>query len=120
MTLYSIRASCPECEAPLRRRMNNTTYEHFLGCSSYPNCRHAEPLVEAEQDLAEQIVLLEAALKRAIHSTPRVREAEPVAVNVDRKLKALLFMFHPDRRGETVPANEIATALNNLRREVTA
>ncbi len=120
MTLYSIQASCPECMAPLRRRMNRQTGEHFLGCSSYPDCSHAEPFVDIEQDLAEQIAQLEAALKRAIHSTPRVREAESLVVKLDRKLKALLFMFHPDRRGETVPANEIATALNNLRREVAA
>jgi len=38
---------CPECESDLIIRMGR--YGKFIGCSSYPKCKHMEPL-EKPQD----------------------------------------------------------------------
>ena len=30
--------ACPECDGPMRLRMNRLTQQQFWGCASYPNC----------------------------------------------------------------------------------
>lgn len=39
--------ACPDCGKPLVIRTNSATREPFLGCSTWPSCRHTEPLPEA-------------------------------------------------------------------------
>lgn len=36
-------AKCPKCGSQLVKRQNKRTGEPFLGCSSYPACRHTQP-----------------------------------------------------------------------------
>lgn len=39
--------ACPKCGQPLIIRRNHESGEEFLGCSTWPECRHTEPLPES-------------------------------------------------------------------------
>ncbi len=107
---YSIRAECPECGRAMRVRTNRRDRSQFLGCTGYPNCRYSEEYEPQAQALARQIAELETHLTRAIQSGGRRRTTD-----IDAELKRMIFRFHPDRVGETVPAHDVAVALNELR-----
>lgn len=44
--LLSVPDTCPQCGAELRLRTG--PYSTFLGCSTYPRCRHITQLTEVE------------------------------------------------------------------------
>lgn len=41
---------CPNCDGKLVIRTNKKTKEQFLGCTNYPKCKTAEPLLENEKE----------------------------------------------------------------------
>lgn len=41
-----VKRICPERGDDLVIRQNRSTQQHFLGCSSYPECQYTEPLPE--------------------------------------------------------------------------
>jgi ssDNA-binding Zn-finger/Zn-ribbon topoisomerase 1 len=38
---------CPDCAGFLVLRTNSLNGTEFLGCSSYPSCKHTEPIPES-------------------------------------------------------------------------
>jgi ssDNA-binding Zn-finger/Zn-ribbon topoisomerase 1 len=38
--------ACPKCGQPLLIRHNHESGQEFLGCSSWPECKHTEALPE--------------------------------------------------------------------------
>ena len=43
----NIIKACPRCGALLIERTNSETGEPFLGCTTWPECKHTEPLPES-------------------------------------------------------------------------
>src|SRR6266702_2731989 len=114
---YRLAADCPHCGAPLVLRQNRQTGALFTGCSAYPGCAFTEPhdarvqtlstgLVEAVQTLATQVVQAQA-------ETRRQRAAE--RATLDRTVRQLIALAHPDRWPDTPLAHELTVALVALR-----
>ena len=114
---YRLAADCPHCGAPLVLRQNRRTGALFTGCSAYPGCAFTEPhdarvqtlstgLVQAVQTLATQVVQVQAA-------TQRQRAAE--RATLDRTVRQLIALAHPDRWPDTPLAHELTVALVALR-----
>ena len=115
MTLYAL--SCAKCGSAMTLRRNRESGDPFLGCRSFPACRHTEMYDEAIGELQAEV----ASLRRRLEVREYLGAAATPgnAAHVDRSLKRMLFEFHPDRC-ETVPALEITVALNRLRQEMAA
>src|SRR5712691_6360421 len=114
---YRLAAACPHCGAPLVLRQNRQTGALFTGCSAYPGCAFTEPhdarvqtlstgLVEAVQTLATQVVQAQA-------ESQRQRAAE--RATLDRTVRQLIALAHPDRWPDTPLAHELTVALVALR-----
>lgn len=103
---------CPDCGKPLRVRSNRQDGSAFVGCSSWPDCRFAAPVLEA---LAEPLAELERAAKGA-NAEPR--EAEPSGANLSARILELVSDWHPDRHPEPIPSERVCAELNRLRSEV--
>jgi len=122
---------CPKCGNRLQLKRARASQEPFLGCVSYPTCRYTENYDSAMAVLQERLVKSEQVVKElarslveASNGSPESELVDEVAADalaaVDRKLRAVIFELHPDRRGETVPTTEVVAQLNRLRAEVAA
>ena len=118
---YRVAADCPHCGAPLVLRQNRQTGALFTGCSAYPGCAFTEPhdarvqtlstgLVEAVQTLATQVVQAQA---EAQAESQRQLAAE--RATLDRTVRQLITLAHPDRWPDTPLAHELTVALVALR-----
>jgi len=114
---YRLAADCPHCGAPLVLRQNRQTGALFTGGSAYPGCAFTEPhdsrvqtlstgLVQAVQTLATQVVQAQA-------ESQRQRAAE--RATLDRTVRQLIALAHPDRWPDTPLAHELTVALVALR-----
>ena len=105
-----LAVECADCGSAMTLRRNRESGDAFLGCRSYPRCKYTERYDETLGELLAENLELRDRLELLAGS-------DHGAATFDHKLRGLLFQFHPDRR-ETIPAHEIAVALNLLRQEV--
>jgi hypothetical protein len=116
------------CSAPLVLRQNRQTGALFTGCSASPGCAFREPhdprvqilsvgVVQAVQTLATQVGQAQTAaqpqLAQAQAEAQRQRAAE--RATLDRSMRQLIALAHPDRRPDTPLAHELTVALVALR-----
>src|SRR5438445_7828571 len=123
---YRLAADCPHCGAPLVLRQNRQTGALFTGCSAYPGCAFTEPhdarvqalstgLVQAVQTLATQVVQAQARRLVAETQTETQRQLAAERATLERTVRQLIALAHPDRWPDTPLAHEITVALVALR-----
>ena len=114
---YRLAADCPHCGAPLVLRQNRQTGVLFTGCSAYPGCAFAEPhdprvqtlsagVVQAVHTLATQVVQAQAEAQRQVAAE---------RATLDRTVRQLIALAHPDRWPDTPLAHALTVALVALR-----
>src|SRR5439155_20327531 len=119
---YRVTADCPYCGAPLVLRQNRQTCALFTGCSAYPGCAFTEPhdarvqalstgLVQAVQTLATQVVQAQARRQVAETQTETQRQLAAERATLERTVRQLIALAHPDRWPDTPLAHEITVAL---------
>jgi hypothetical protein len=114
---YRLAADCPCCGAPLVLRQNRQTEALFTGCSGYPRCAFTEPHDPRVHALTLQVVQIQAEAQRQVAlaqaETQRHVAAERAAL--DRTVRQLISLAHPDRWPDTPLAHELTVALVALR-----
>ena len=125
---YRLAADCPRCGAPLVLRQNRHTSELFTGCSGYPGCGFTEPhdprvqtlstgVARAVHALATQVAQVQTEAQRqvalALAETQRQVAAE--RATLDRTVRQLIALAHPDRWPDNPLAHELTVALVALR-----
>ena len=114
---YRLAADCPHCGAPLVLRQNRQTGALFTGCSAYPGCAFSEPhdprvqalrtgVVQAVQTLAAQVGQVQADAQRQVAAE---------RATLERTVRQLIALIHPDRWLDTPLAHELTVALVALR-----
>jgi hypothetical protein len=114
---YRLATDCPHCGAPLVLRQNRQTGALFTGCSAYPGCAFTEPhdtrvqtltteVVQAVQRLAAQVVEAQAESQRQLAAE---------RATLERTVRQLIALAHPDRWPDTPLAHELTVALVALR-----
>src|SRR5712691_183143 len=127
-TASRLAADCPHCRAPLVLRQNRQTGALFTGCSAYPSCAFSEPhdprvqspstaVVQAVPVLATQEaqVQTEAQRQRAQAQADALRQGAAERATLDRSVRQLIALAHPDRWPDTPLAHELTVALVALR-----
>ena len=122
---YRLAADCPSCGAPLVLRQNRQTGVLLTGCSAYPSCAFAEPhdprvqtlSTGAVQALATQVVQAQAEAQRQLAQAQADAQWHVAAerVTLDRTVRQLIALAHPDRWPDTPLAHELTVALVALR-----
>jgi hypothetical protein len=125
---YRLAADCPHCGAPLVLRQNRQTGALFTGCSAYPGCAFREPhdprvqtlstaVVQAVQTLATQVVQVQTEAQRQVaHAQAETqRQVAAERATLDRTVRHLIGLAHPDRWPDTALAHELTVALVALR-----
>ena len=125
---YRVAADCPHCGAPLVLRQNRQTGALFTGCSAYPGCAFTEPhdarvqtlstgLVQAVQTLATQVGQAQAEARRQVAEAQAETQRQLAAerATLDRAVRQLIALAHPDRWPDTPLAHELTVALVALR-----
>jgi hypothetical protein len=126
---YRLAADCPRCGAPLVLRENRQTAILFTGCSAYPGCAFAEPhdprvqalsteVAQAVQALAAQVaqVQTEAQGQVALAQAETQRHVAAERAALDRTVRHLIALAHPDRWPDTPLAHELTVAMVALRK----
>ena len=114
---YRLAADCPCCRAPLVLRQNRRTGALFTGCSAYPGCAFCEPydprvqrlstgVVEAVRTLASQVAQVQAEARQHVAAE---------RATLERTVRQLIALAHPDRWPDTPLAHELTVALVALR-----
>src|SRR5215470_12690770 len=114
---YRLAADCPRCGAPLVLRQNRQSGALFTGCSAYPGCAFSEPhdprvqtlstgVVRAVEALASQVAQIQAEAQR---------QAATERATLERRVRQLIALAHPDRWPDTPLAHELTVALVALR-----
>jgi ssDNA-binding Zn-finger/Zn-ribbon topoisomerase 1 len=135
---------CPDCGAPLRIRRRHSDGVRFLGCSTYPDCQHTQPLPpgystraatdhtrEAEllatiARLRQEIRELNAALERAaewhsktlhelIDAQIAAERQQSAPEALHRELTRLIASCHPDKWGGSEVAKTLCQEVVKLR-----
>ena len=127
-TASRLAADCPHWSAPLVLRQNRQTGALFTGCSAYPSCAFSEPhdprvqslstaVVQAVHVLATQgaQVQTEAQRQRAQAQADALRQGAAERATLDRSVRQLIALAHPDRWPDTPLAHEVTVALVALR-----
>ena len=125
---YRLAADCPRCGAPLVLRQNRQSATLFTGCSAYPSCTFAEPhdprvqalsteVAQAVQALATQVAQVQAEARRQVaHAqTDAQRHLAAERATLNRTVRQLIALAHPDRWPDTPLAHELTVALVALR-----
>jgi hypothetical protein len=125
---YRLAADCPRCGAPLVLRQNRQTGTLFTGCSAYPGCAFAEPhdprvqalstaVVQAVQTLATQAAQMQTEVQQQLAQAQAEVQQQVAAerATLDRTVRQLIALAHPDRWPETPLAHELTVALVALR-----
>jgi hypothetical protein len=126
---YRLAADCPRCGAPLVLRQNRQTETLLTGCSAYPHCAFAEPhdprvqtlsidVVRAVQALATQVAQVQTEARRQVaHAqVDAQRHMAAERATLDRTVRQLIALAHPDRWPDTPLAHELTVALVALRK----
>jgi len=127
-TAYRLAADCPRCGAPLVLRQNRHTSELFTGCSAYPACAFTEPhdprvqtlstgVVQAVHALATQVVQVQTQAQQQLAQAQAAAQQQAAAerATLERTVRQLIALAHPDRWPETPLAHELTVALVALR-----
>ena len=125
---YRLAADCPYCGAPLVLRQNRQTAALFTGCSAYPGCAFAEPhdprvqalsvgVAHAVQTLATQVAQVQTEARRQVAHAQADAQRHLAAERaiLDRTVRQLIALAHPDRWPDTPLAHELTVALVALR-----
>jgi hypothetical protein len=125
---YRLAADCPRCGAPLVLRHNRQTDVLFTGCSAYPRCAFTEPhdprvqslglgVVQAVQRLATQVVQAQTEARHQVAQAQADAQRQQAAerATLERAVRQLIALAHPDRWPETPLAHELTVALVALR-----
>ena len=115
---YRLSADCPCCGAPLVLRQNRQRATLFTGCSAYPSCTFAEPHDPRVQTLATQVVQVHAEARRqvAYAQADTQRQVAAERAILERTVRQLIALAHPDRWPDTPLAHELTVALVALRK----
>ena len=126
--VYRLAADCPRCGAPLVLRQNRQTGALFTGCSAYPGCAFVEPhdprvqtlstgVVQAVHTLATQVVQVQTEARRQLAQAQAEAQRQVAAerATLDRTVRQLIALAHPDRWPDTPLAHELTVALVALR-----
>ena len=125
---YRLAAECPHCGASLVLRQNRQTGVLFTGCSAYPRCGFAEPhdprvqtlsagVVQAVHTLATQVRQAQTEARRQLVQAQAEAQRQVAAERalLDRTVRQLIALAHPDRWPDTPLAHELTVALVALR-----
>jgi len=114
---YRLAADCPHCGAPLVLRQNRQTGTLFTGCSAYPGCAFSEPHDPRVQTLSTGVVQAIHALATQMVQVQTEARRQVVAerATLDRTVRQLIALAHPDRWPDTPLAHELTVALVALR-----
>ena len=117
-TAYRLAADCPHCGAPLVLRQNRQTATLFTGCSAYPGCAFAEPHDPRVQTLATQVTQVQTEARRQVAHAQADAQRHMAAerATLDRTVRQLIALAHPDRWPDTPLAHELTVALVALRK----
>jgi len=109
-------------------RQNRQTGALFTGCSAYPGCAFTEPhdprvqtlstgVVQAVQTLATQVVQVQAEARRQVADAQVEAQRQMAAerATLERTVRQLIALAHPDRWPDTPLAHELTVALVALR-----
>jgi ssDNA-binding Zn-finger/Zn-ribbon topoisomerase 1 len=103
--VYALTSTCPLCRGLLRLRHRRDGQGSFLGCSQYPTCRFTAEYEPILNDLARRLHAAEA----------RAHVPALFSDSLDRALRNLLGLIHPDRWKDHPLATELAKAVVDLR-----
>ena len=125
---YRLVADCPRCGAPLVLRQNRQSGALFTGCSAYPGCAFSEPhdprvqtlstsVVRAVQALTTQLAQVQTEARRQLvqAQADAQRQAAAERATLERRVRQLIALAHPDRWPDTPLAHELTVALVALR-----
>jgi hypothetical protein len=125
---YRLAADCPRCGAPLVPRQNRQSGALFTGCSAYPGCAFSEPhdprvqtlslgVVQAVHALATQLVQVQTAAQRQLAQVQAEAQQQAAAERamLERTVRQLIALAHPDHWPDTPLAHELTVALVALR-----
>ena len=114
---YRLAADCPHCGAPLVLRQNRQTGALFTGCSAYPGCAFTEPHDSRVQTLSTGLVQARAEARRQVAEAQAESQRQLAAerATLDRTVRQLIALAHPDRWPDTPLAHELTVALVALR-----
>jgi len=116
-TAYRLAADCPHCRAPLVLRQNRQTGALFTGGSAYPSCAFSEPHDPRVQSLSTAVVQAVHVLATQVAQvqTEAQRQGAAERATLDRSVRQLIALAHPDRWPDTPLAHEVTVALVALR-----
>jgi ssDNA-binding Zn-finger/Zn-ribbon topoisomerase 1 len=111
-TALAVTGWCPDCDSPLRVRTNRSDGTAFIGCTTFPACRFTQPLLPA---LAHRVRQLQDELddQRALGVVGVDRDL--ALRDLDRALRDLAALAHPDRWPDNELAHEVTVRLLALR-----
>jgi len=114
---YRLAADCPHCGAPLVLRQNRQTGALFTGGSAYPGCAFTEPHDSRVQTLSTGLVQAQAEARRQVAEAQAEsqRQRATERATLDRTVRQLIALAHPDRWPDTPLAHELTVALVALR-----
>ena len=114
---YRLAADCPHCGAPLVLRQNRQTGALFTGGSAYPGCAFTEPHDSRVQTLSTGLVQAQAEARRQVAEAQAEsqRQRATERATLDRTVRQLIALAHPDRWPDTPLAHEFTVALVALR-----
>ncbi len=125
---YRLAADCPHCGAPLVLRQNRQTGALFTGCSAYPGCAFSEPhdprvqtlstgVIQAVHVLATQVAQVHTEAQRQLAQAQADAQWQVAAERaaLERTVRQLIALAHPDRWPDTPLAHELTVALVALR-----
>src|SRR5262250_846300 len=100
---YRLAADCPQCGAPLVLRQNRQSGALFTGCSAYPDCAFSEPHDPRVQTLSTGVVRAVEALATQVarNQAAAQRQAAAERATLERSVRQLIALAHPDRWPDT-------------------
>jgi ssDNA-binding Zn-finger/Zn-ribbon topoisomerase 1 len=111
-SLPEITKRCPDCGAKLMIRTNRQNDSHFIGCTTWPECTHTEPIPQSlhlRLEGAPELPLFDDAPTKIEHchscgaaivwGTTAKGKACPFDLNADGTQGASHFTTCPDARG---------------------
>ena len=103
--------------AALVLRQNRQSGALFTGCSAYPGCAFAEPHDPHVQILSTGVVRAVEALATQVAQSQAdaQRQAAAERATLERTVRRLIALAHPDRWPDTPLAHELTVALVALR-----
>jgi len=103
--IYCLTATCPRCRGELRLRTRHDGQGSFVGCSEYPACKYT----------ADYDAVIHALGKRLYAAEAREHVPALSLQSLDRDLRKLVAIVHPDRWQDHPLATELTKAVNALR-----